>query len=102
MACAEPEKHANLDISCEAGTIQTVRATLVRLPNAEKCEGASFRDGEHIFEAESEMITQQLRKICIGKRDYRYDFEYRTSCDFLEPDNSPLLLRVKCECATGT
>ena len=100
MACVKPDDNANLDISCEVG-IQTVNAALVRLPNAEKCEGASFKDGEHICEAETEMITRKLREICIGERDCSYVFKYHI-CNSLEPQSSPLLLRVKYECDTGT
>ena len=102
MAYVEREEYANLYISCKVGIIQTVNATLVRLPNAEKCKGASFNDGTSICKSESQMITQKLQKICTGRRDCTYVLEYRISCDSLEPDRSPLLLRVRYECDTGT
>ena len=100
MSCAERGMYGNLNMHCYAREfrhIQTVQATLVRLPSVEKCDGVTFDDGDCVCETESKMITQQLQR-CKGESNCDYVLSYPNSSDCLEPAWPPILLQIEYEC----
>ena len=106
MACVEHGTDDNLHMYCYVGLfrgIQTIHATLVRLPNTDSCKDANgVNDGECVCETESRMIAQELRERCIWESDCDYTLQYPNSSDCLEPVSSPLLLKIEYKCGTGT